>query len=43
MDVGSIELDQNIASLISELRRTESKLKQQLPEKEKTPYLLVLI
>ncbi|CAI4053805.1 hypothetical protein SKDZ_16G3160 [Saccharomyces kudriavzevii ZP591] len=35
MDVGSIELDQNIASLISELRRTENKLKQQLSDNEK--------
>ncbi|ONH79721.1 Exocyst complex component SEC8 [Saccharomyces cerevisiae] len=42
MDVGSIELDQNIASLISELRRTESKLKQQLPEKEKNSIFIGL-
>lgn len=42
MDVGSIELDQNIASLISELRRTESKLKQQLPEREKNSIFIGL-
>ncbi|CAI4054882.1 hypothetical protein SUVZ_16G3330 [Saccharomyces uvarum] len=42
MDVGSIELDQNIASLISELRRTENKLKQQLSEKEKDTVLIGL-
>lgn len=42
MDVGSIELDQNIASLISELRMTENKLKQQLSEKEKDTVLIGL-
>ena len=35
LEVSSIELNQNIAQLISELRTTESKLKQQLPAGEK--------
>lgn len=34
-DVVSIELDEHIASLISELRMAENKIKQQLGEKEK--------